>query len=99
MKPCKIKMIRNIQQLAFAVHETVLYLDSHPKCKNALSYYHKQNEALQYAIKDYEQNYGPLTQYSVSTDNEWTWASGPWPWEYEANLNCSDEVNRHVVIR
>lgn len=98
MKMCKVKMKRNIQKLAFAVHEAVLYLDGHPCCKKALAYYHKYNALLQEAVCEYEKNFGPLTQYGVTGD-EWTWIKGPWPWEYEANCPESEEVRRNVAVR
>lgn len=98
MKPCRIKMLRTVQQLAFSVHETVLFLDAHPHCKSALAYYAKQSKMLKEAIEAYEKNFGPLTANGVCSD-EWTWIKGPWPWEYEANCGCNEEVRRNVAIR
>lgn len=86
MRYSKGKMLKKVQTLAFTVHEIVLYLDGHPKCKKALEYYKKYNEMLLSAKKEYEECYGPLTQNGVFECDEWTWIKGPWPWQYEANI-------------
>ncbi len=86
MKMCRCKLMKRIQTLAFAVHETVLYLDGHPSDRAALAYYNKQKKLLHEAVSEYENNFGPLTQYGVTGDERWTWIKGPWPWEYEANI-------------
>ncbi len=99
MRICKTNMLRNIRQLSFAVHETVLYLDCHPKCKKALAYYNMQNNALKDAVATYEKNFGPLTQNGVYSESEWTWAKGPWPWQYEANFSSAEEVKTNVAVR
>lgn len=99
MTVSKINMIRNIQQLSFAVHETVLFLNCHPTCKKALAYYNKQNKALKEAVEAYERNFGALTQNGVYSETDWTWAKGPWPWEYEANFPQTQEVRTNVALR
>ena len=98
MIPCRSKLLKTIQQLSFAVHETVLFLDTHPSCKAAVSYYEKQNSALKEAVALYEANYAPLTENSVTGD-EWTWAEGPWPWQYEANIPLGKEDAPNVALR
>lgn len=86
MRYSRTKMMRQIQTLAFNVHEAVLYLDGHPRCQKALEFYKKYNDMLHEAVCAYEENYGPLTQYGGTDSNTWTWIKGPWPWEYEANF-------------
>lgn len=85
MRMCRCKLMKRIQTLSFAVNETVLYLDGHPCDRSALAYYHKQNNLLREAVREYEENYGPMTQHGVVGDT-WTWIKGPWPWQYEANI-------------
>ncbi len=85
MRPCRSKLMKTIQTLSFAVHETVLYLDGHPNDRRALSYFTDQNEKLRQAVNMYETNFGPLTAGGFDGGDEWTWISGPWPWKYEAN--------------
>lgn len=89
MKICKCRMMKNVQMLAFSVHETVLYLDGHPNDKKALAYYYSQNEKLKQAVAAYESQFGPLTYKCVKDQDSWTWTKGPWPWEYSANV-CAE---------
>lgn len=86
MKMCKCKLLKYIQALSFAVHETVLYLDGHPNDKKALAYYHKKNALLLDAVTEYEAKFGPLTYNGVVDTESWSWHKGPWPWKYEANV-------------
>jgi len=87
MKPCKHRLMREIQTFAFASHEAALYLDGHPDDKRAIAYFNMQNNKLNNAVATYEQNFGPLTVGAVSEDDSWTWIKGPWPWEYDANAS------------
>lgn len=64
----------------FAVHETRLYLDTHPCCEaamNALRDYTAQAARLR---EEYERLYGPITAESV--DSPGCWVDDPWPWNY-----------------
>ncbi len=86
MKMCRCRLMKTIQTLAFAVHETALYLDGHPDDRRALSYFNSQNEKLRDAVAAYEESYGPLTANGFDDSGDWTWIKGPWPWKYEANV-------------
>ena len=81
------RLMRQIQTLAFAAHETALYLDGHPDDRRAVAYYNMQNEKLADAVAEFERNYGPLTANGFDGDGSWTWIRGPWPWKYEANAD------------
>ena len=89
MRYSRVKMMRNIQTLAFNLHEVVLYLDVHPKCQKALDFYKVYKEKLDCAVKEYESAFGPITYRGNEDCAEWTWIKGPWPWQYEANF-CHD---------
>jgi len=86
MKICRHKLMKQIQTLAFACHETVLYLDGHPNDRRAIAYFNMQNQKLDEAISVYEENFGPLTANGFNGGDTWTWIKGPWPWKYEANV-------------
>lgn len=85
MKLCKYKLMRQIQMLSFACHETALYLDGHPNDRRAVAFFDEKNSELKQAVNLYEQNFGPLTANSFDGNGSWTWIEGPWPWKYEAN--------------
>lgn len=72
-----------INEVSFAVDETLLYLDTHPDCEEALRYFHRYNQLRNRALAKYEQEYGPLVIASAndSCSRSWEWMSQPWPWE------------------
>jgi spore coat protein JB len=74
-----------IRKYDFALKELNLYLDTHPKCSNALMHFKKYRELREKACAEYTAKYGPLTVDMAGTDDCWNWVSGPWPWETEAN--------------
>lgn len=80
----RCKLLKQIQMYEFAINDVVLFLDSHPTNKNALSYYEKHRDLHQEAVKRYEAMYGPLTVFGNQNCNYWTWVNNPWPWELEA---------------
>lgn len=75
------ELLSYINVYGFAVDDTVLYLDTHPDCKEALNYYKEVSQKYQEAVAMYETTYGPLRASSVECSNEWTWIRDPWPWE------------------
>lgn len=82
---CRHDLMKQIQTLSFACHDTALYLDGHPNDARALSYFNAQNAKLADAVAQYENNFGPLTANGIEYSDSWTWIDGPWPWKYEAN--------------
>lgn len=78
------ELFQKIQILGFVVHDTALYLDTHPMDQAALNYYHHYRALLNMAVAQYTDCYGPLTMTSVVSENNWTWIDQPWPWEMEA---------------
>ena len=77
------QLMRTIQAECFACRDVALYLDSHPSCQNALAYYRKHQQLLEDAVKQYEEQFGPLVAASAAQTDTWTWIDGPWPWELE----------------
>lgn len=75
------KLHRMIQNYAFALQETVLYLDTHPHCRQALQYYKRIREKLMDAARMYEERYGQLTIYGGTSCDSWKWVEEAWPWE------------------
>ncbi len=74
--------LAELMALDFAVHELVLYLDTHRNDRQALEmlhYYHKL--AMEGRMK-YQQKYGPLTTWDIGS-KQYNWPDAPWPWEGE----------------
>jgi len=77
----KDSLLRRIQMYSFCIYDIVLYLDSHPACKNALDYFKKYNDLKKSAMAEYTQKFGALCISDVDTSQNWTWVNDPWPWE------------------
>ncbi len=81
----KHALLKDIAKLKFAQHEAVLFLDTHPKCTEALDYYHYVTGLLNKAVAHYTAEFGPLTKGQVNSEEYFTWAESPWPWEGGCN--------------
>ena len=75
------KLYKLIQNYSFVVTETVLYLDTHPNCRNAMRHYQKYRKLYLDTVRQYEEKFGPLTMYTNDSADCWKWACEPWPWE------------------
>ena len=69
-----------LQAACFALHELVLYLDTHPDCRKAMQMYHTAKKRYKDLYAQYEANFGPLTANGV-TGEHWTWGAKAWPWQ------------------
>lgn len=77
----RAKLLNKVRMCYFAMVDASLYLDSHPDCKDALSFFEKHKKLYNQAKTEYEENYAPLDFESGAADNGWAWAKEPWPWE------------------
>ena len=78
-------MFEAIRAYSFVLDELRLYLDTHPKNKQALNMFldtmQKRNELL----VEYTNMYGPIDSYYINSDGTWSWINEPMPWQAEAN--------------
>ncbi|HWP50560.1 MAG TPA: spore coat protein CotJB [Clostridia bacterium] len=80
----KVQAKRQLAQSCFAVHEAVLYLDTHPNDQNALEYYRRKQQQLIQASDNYQMVVGPTRACAVDiSSGSWRWVETPWPWETE----------------
>ena len=71
-----------LQMYAFAAHDLGLYLDVYPNDTNAIKQRYEYVRMYNEALRQYENNYGPITKSSVLLDKApWAWDSKKWPWE------------------
>lgn len=71
-----------VTMLGFCRDDMLLYLDTHPKDQEALSYYKECNQLYLNAKDSYEESYGPLTiDAAGERDGKWDWGKQPLPWE------------------
>lgn len=81
----KIIMKRKIHAYDFAIHETKLFLDTHPHDQKALQMLREYRRRRQETVEKYETRFGKLivTTHDAPTENCWNWIDSPWPWERE----------------
>ena len=74
-------LLKRVQTCNFALVEANLFLDTHPRDRAALEYFHKHREMLKQATKEFTEKYGPLKTEDYNGESSWEWISDPWPWE------------------
>lgn len=79
----KKELKRRIHELDFAIHELVLFLDTHPTNQKAMELLAEYRRIRMEYVKAYEEKFG---EYIVTSDDApangcWKWLKGPWPWE------------------
>lgn len=79
------QMLSKINEASFAVNDILLFLDTHPNCKEAINYYQEMMLLRKKYLEEYSSLYGPLTVDTayLSDDDCWKWALQPFPWEME----------------
>ena len=65
--PSREKLLAWIDRVSFAVVEMNLYLDTHPEDEDALAFFREKVELRKEALKQYAEQYGPLT---IDTAND-----------------------------
>jgi len=73
--------LTGLMALDFALHELVLYLDTHPGDEGAVALHGEYSAKLAGARRAYEDKYGPLSAATPSKGTYFTWVSNPWPWD------------------
>lgn len=74
-------LLMKISECEFVCVELNLYLDTHPKDKDARADYYCYSKKLAELIAKYEQTYGPLLGFGHSPTNVGCWVCSPWPWQ------------------
>ena len=77
------ELLRQIYEMEFTCIELQLYLDTHPCCEKAISFYQECERERQELMKEYARCYGPLTVDDAleSGGDTWKWVQQPFPWE------------------
>ena len=77
-------LLNQILEYHFACIELNLYLDNNPDDEDALCEYNMYFEKFRDAKFEYEDRYGPLTNFGYVPDcYQWEWVDNPWPWDNE----------------
>ena len=77
----KATLKKRIYELDFALHELVLFLDSHPTNRRAMELMREYREKRAKLIAEYEQRYGKyiVNVNDVPMSGRWEWLDSPWP--------------------
>lgn len=79
---CREEHLELIMQLQFYAVDLNLYLDNFPTNSKAVEDYKFISSKLEKLVCDYEQKYGPLTNFaSAHMEDPDAWVNSPWPWE------------------
>jgi spore coat protein JB len=75
------ELMKRIHALSFAMTEAQLFLDTHPECRDALTYFRDTRDQLDTLMTEYQNKYGPLFA-DMTVGDKWNWVDGPWPWQH-----------------
>ena len=77
------RLKKQIYELDFAIHELVLFLDTHPASRKAMELMQEYRARRKELVAEYEKKYGNfiLTTDDVPVGERWKWLDGPWPWD------------------
>ncbi len=79
------ELMQVVRKYDFALYDLMLYLDTHPRCREAMALYREYREKRGEAVREYVACYGPIKALQSDTTKRWNWGDGPYPWEREAN--------------
>lgn len=74
-------LLRQLQEVDFAIYETALYLDAYPHSQEALNHYHNLLKMHRELKAAYEAEHKPLTMFGNESKTTWDWVKTPMPWE------------------
>lgn len=78
-------LLKKIQCYNFAAYDMLLYLDTHKDDKEAFKMFRELTTKTNELRNQYEEEFGPLSQFSTAEQDSFNWTDNPWPWEKEAN--------------
>ncbi len=81
----KNDLLKKIQCNNFAAYDMLLYLDTHCDDKKAFRIFQSLVKSTNELKKQYEEEFGPLSQFAAANQDCFNWLDNPWPWEKEAN--------------
>ncbi|MBR6614759.1 MAG: spore coat protein CotJB [Lachnospiraceae bacterium] len=88
-------MLKEIGEVSFMINDLTLYLDTHPTDRDAMECFSEAAKKRKQLMKEYADQYEPLTMDCVCPDannrsasftkypdqKHFTWTDGPLPWE------------------
>ncbi len=78
----QLAMLKEIMALEFTVLELNLFLNTHPRNREALEDHNRFARDLRNLKMEYQKMYGPF-QSTCPSQYPWQYISMPWPWQIE----------------
>lgn len=78
-------LLKKIQCNNFAAYDMLLYLDTHSDDKKAFRIFQSLVNKASQLRQEYEDEYGPLSQFNTAEQECFNWLESPWPWEKEVD--------------
>ncbi len=75
------RMLNDIGIVDFTLVDLMLYLNTHPTCKEAIEYFNHYTKVKNKMMKEFSMLYFPLTKEHAESTTEWRWGNAPLPWE------------------
>lgn len=75
------RMLTDIGIIGFVLVELALYLDTHPRDREAMEYFNHYARIQTQLKQDFADKYYPLETTLSQDTKEWTWVLAPMPWE------------------
>lgn len=79
------ELMQCIRKYDFALYDLMLYLDTHPDCREARNLFADYRSKRAEAVREYVKRFGPIKAIQTDPSRRWNWGEGPYPWEREAN--------------
>ncbi len=79
----KRDMKKKIYEYDFAIHELVLFLDSHPTNRKALELIREYKQRRAKLVEEFEARFGAfvVNPSDAPATDCWEWIKSPWPWD------------------
>ena len=90
MQASKMKSLKRIAAVNFAMEDLSLYLNTHPMDCEAVGRYNAFVIEANALKQNHERYYGMISEHSSQSPCPWQWINEPWPWEYEANFRLNE---------
>lgn len=78
----RTKLLMKLSACQFAQVELVQFLDTHPRCTQAMQALNMHRANAIRLREAYESQFGPLTN-PMAKGCRWDWIDDPWPWDYQ----------------
>lgn len=77
----EIRLLHHIGVVDFVLVDLTLYLDTHPRDKEALEYFNHYSRVKNQLMREFAAKFYPLSREFSENSKEWTWVLAPNPWE------------------